>query len=260
MTAEIVKVPFHGDEITVLAEGEDQWLPLRPMCERFGVSMQGQLEKLKEAEWACVKEIFTQIPGDDQGRSIACLHLRSFAGWLFSMKPGKVKPEVRAALVAYQREAADALYHHFAPKPAPEAPALPAADVARLVRVESELAEVKGLLLKLAARPLDTYPGRVVGPKEASCTIQGPLRSLARQLAHVRERPYRSVLLTLDRRLRKLVGYPNDHGQGWAMLPVEKYGDVTNHLGVLQVEARAELKEHAAKIARERQLTIDTAA
>ena len=50
------------------------------------------------------------LPLPDQARRLACIPLRALAGWLFTINPGKVAPEARPALVAYQREAADVLY------------------------------------------------------------------------------------------------------------------------------------------------------
>lgn len=119
----LVRVPFHGDEIEVLKRGEDHWLPLRPLCERFGVDVEGQRKKLKAAPWATT-EMISVVAEDGKTREVACLNLRSLAGWLFSIRASKVKPEVREALVRYQREAADALYRHFAQTSTPP-PALP---------------------------------------------------------------------------------------------------------------------------------------
>lgn len=249
MTAQLVKVPFHNHEILVVEQGEDRWLPLRPLCERFGLSMQGQHEKLKTAPWATIKEILT-VAEDGKPREMTALHLRSLAGWLFSIKPGKVKPEVREALVAYQKEAAEVLYKHFAPKPAP--PALPSAELATL---RSELAELKALVTGLASKPAP-YPGGTIGPREASASVLGPLRALARQLSHIRGSKYRSALLKLDQRLRRLVSYPNDNGQTWARFPADRYGELTGAVGLLQADAQAEIKAHAERVAREAQLPI----
>lgn len=249
----LVKVPFHGHEILVAEQGEDRWLPLRPLCDRFGLSMQGQHLKLQKAEWACVNEMLMQIPGDDQARTMTVLHLRSLAGWLFSISPNKVKPEVKEALVAYQKEAAEVLYHHFSAKVS--APALPSPElVAQLTAVTDRLASLETKLAVLAGRP--DYPGGVIGPREASASILSPLRALARQLAHIRGSKYRSVLLKLDKRLRRLVGYPNDSGQVWARFPADRYGELTGAVGLLQTDAQAEIRAHAERVARESQLSL----
>lgn len=252
MTATLIKVPFHGHEIEVLEDQGERWLPLRPMCDRFGVSPQGQHLKLQSAEWATVKEMLT-VAEDGKPREMTCLHLRSLAGWLFSIKPGKVKPEVRELLVAYQKEAAEVLYTHFSAKATSPALASPEL-VAQLAAVTDRLASLETKLAALAGRP--DYPGGVIGPREASASILSPLRALARQLAHIRGTPYRSVLLKLDKRLRRLVGYPNDSGQLWARFPSDRYGELTGAVGLLQTDAQTEIRAHAERVARESQLSL----
>lgn len=39
--AAIIRVPFHDHEIQATQDDAGQWLPLRPMCDRFDVSHQG---------------------------------------------------------------------------------------------------------------------------------------------------------------------------------------------------------------------------
>lgn len=178
------------------------------------------------------------------------LHLRSLAGWLFSISPNKVKLEVREALVAYQKEAAEVLYNHFAPKAS--VPALPSGELATL---RAEMAELKALVVGLASKPAP-YPNGTIGPQEARTNVLGPLRTLARQLANVRGTKYRSALLKLDQRLRRLVSYPNDNGQSWDRFPADRYGELTGAVGLLQADAQSEIKAHADRVAREAQLPI----
>jgi len=166
------------------------------------------------------------------------------------MIAGQGAKYIAASLVAYQKEAAEVLYNHFAPKPAP--PALPSVELATL---RSELAELKALVTGLASKPAP-YPGGTIGPREASASVLGPLRALARQLSHIRGSKYRSALLKLDQRLRRLVSYPNDNGQTWARFPADRYGELTGAVGLLQADAQAEIKAHAERVAREAQLPI----
>ncbi len=91
----------------------DRLIPLRPFCDRLGISMQGQLTKLRSKRWSCVTILFTQLPGDDQRRSLACIPLRALPMWLASINAGKVAPGARPMLEAYQQEAAEVLYMHF---------------------------------------------------------------------------------------------------------------------------------------------------
>ena len=145
--AAIIRVPFHDHEIQATQDDAGYWLPLRPMCEYFDVRMEGQLAKLKTCEWATLKEIF-MVAEDGKVRMMVCLHLRSLAAWLLSIKPGKVKAAVREMLACYQREAADVLYRHFFGSDQPRAKSLPAESEAltaimdRLAQLDSKISAV----------------------------------------------------------------------------------------------------------------------
>lgn len=108
----LVRVPFRDHDILAVKQDGGHWLPLRPLCERFGLSMQGQHLKLQKAEWAVVNEML-MTGSDGKTYQMTCISLDTLAAWLLSIKTGKVKPEVRDALVAYQKEAAGVLYRHF---------------------------------------------------------------------------------------------------------------------------------------------------
>lgn len=148
--------------------------------------------------------------------------------------------------------AVDLLHPRVQGSDEPAPPALPSVELATL---RSELAELKALVTGLASKPAP-YPGGTIGPREASASVLGPLRALARQLSHIRGSKYRSALLKLDQRLRRLVSYPNDNGQTWARFPADRYGELTGAVGLLQADAQAEIKAHAERVAREAQLPI----
>lgn len=105
-------IPFHGEIITTIETPEGIYLPVKPLCERFGVSNQGQLSKFRAApeRWG-IKIIF--IPSASGEQETSCIPINRIAAWLFTLNVNKVKPEVRDALIRYQAEAADVLDRHF---------------------------------------------------------------------------------------------------------------------------------------------------
>lgn len=180
----VVKVAFYGEEIEVIRQGNEAWLPLRPLCERFGLDVEGQRKKLRGCAWAVAEEI-SATGSDGKTYRMTCLHLRSLAGWLFSIKPGKVAPEVREGLVRYQREAAEVLFKHLFGIPCAPAPhQLPAqpdagaalvrgfaahARAAQSVALDrherASLAFVADTLEKFAVLLADNKPGQTLASK-----------------------------------------------------------------------------------------------
>jgi P22_AR N-terminal domain len=105
----MLSVDFDGDAHTVVtAPDGEHYAVLARLCEPFGVDVGGQRRKLETLPWACWKMIFHH---DATGRKqkLFCLHIRSVAGWLFTLNAGKVAEAVRPKLVKYQRECADHL-------------------------------------------------------------------------------------------------------------------------------------------------------
>ena len=139
-------VPFRGGALLAASgnypEEGDRPVLLAPFCDRLGIDTWTQTRKLNRVAWTCTSKMLVQIPGDDQAREMVTLPLRALAGWLFTINPGKVTPETRPALVAYQREATEVLYRHFLAPPT-NAPAL-AQVAAELEQLRSEVQTLRG--------------------------------------------------------------------------------------------------------------------
>lgn len=194
----LVRVPFHDHAILAAEVDGDHWLPLRPLCERFGLSMQGQHLKLQKAEWAVVNEML-MTGSDGKTYQMTCISLGSLGAWLLSIKAGKVKPEVRTALAAYQKEAAAVLYRHFFGGGVATPPGLSAEDVANiaaqvvmkgilpLVEAHRKMAEdVAQLRSELVALHRDHNNARdmaAIGGQCASERIRKPILRMAKEKA-----------------------------------------------------------------------------
>ena len=109
---DVIQVPFHGDVIEAVKDGDNVMVALRRPCESLGIDFSGQLQKLKRKKWATVEEIST-VGIDGKTRQMTCLSLKSLPMWLATIDDRKVKPEVRDKLARYQEEAATVLADHF---------------------------------------------------------------------------------------------------------------------------------------------------
>lgn len=116
-----ITVPFHGDTLFLVEHNGEAYTPMKPIVDGMGLDWASQFTKLKQRFATCIVEITMQLPGDTQGRSVICMALRKLAGWLYTISPNKVRPELREKIMQYQAECDDVLWDHWSKgkEPAP---------------------------------------------------------------------------------------------------------------------------------------------
>jgi len=118
-------VDFQGDEITAVLveteEGEQVFVPLRPICDYLGVTWPGQFERIKRdavlsEEAMSVSVTLTDIDPESKRphtSEMLALPLGFLNGWLFGINANRVKEEIRENLIRYQRECYKVLARAF---------------------------------------------------------------------------------------------------------------------------------------------------
>lgn len=106
-----INVPFHGDNLYVVNYNGQPYVPMKPIIEGMGMDWASQFTKLKKRFAKGIAEITIPSKGGDQ--SMLCLALRKLAGWLHTISPNKVKPEIRDKVIRYQEECDDVLYEYW---------------------------------------------------------------------------------------------------------------------------------------------------
>lgn len=106
-----INVPFHGNNLYVVNFNGEPYVPMKPIVEGMGLTWQSQFEKLKQRFSKGITEIVIPSKGGEQ--SMLCLSLRKLAGWLHTISPNKVKPEIRDKVIKYQEECDDVLYEYW---------------------------------------------------------------------------------------------------------------------------------------------------
>jgi len=243
-SAALEKFNFHGDTLDVVSnEKGEHYVVLARLCEPLGLAPNKQAEKLKKLTWACATIMVAQ---DESGRKqeLFCLPIRSVAGWLFTINPGKVKPHLREKLALYQRECAEVLADHFLGRRG-ATPALGAEQIAQLVATASaraaELA-VAPLLARIAS--LEAQGGRpCIGTGGARLHVLDPLKEIARIEARAVGRPeddktLRAMRMAAEETLRDRLGFPRKGGQSWVFFPTARLGDLHCSLARLLHDAR----------------------
>lgn len=111
--SEIVRVPFHDDEVlTVEVDGRPH-IVLKTALESIGIDPWTQAEKLRTRSWACTSQCPVQLPGDSQTRMVTTVDVRTFLMLLATIDERRVAADVRPKLIAYQAEVADAIESYW---------------------------------------------------------------------------------------------------------------------------------------------------
>ncbi|ANB54850.1 hypothetical protein WM43_20420 [Aeromonas veronii] len=108
-----VVVPFHGSNLYLVDHQGDPYVPMKPVVEGMGLDWKTQHRKMTAKFNSCMVEMTTQLPGDTQNRAVTCLPLRKLPAWLYSVQPGKVSPEIREKVAAYQEECDEVLWQYW---------------------------------------------------------------------------------------------------------------------------------------------------
>lgn len=106
-----INVPFHGANLYVVSHNNEPYTPMKPIVEGMGMDWAAQFTKLKQRFSKGVAEI--AIPSIGGKQAMTCLSLRKLNGWLQTISPNKVKPEIRDKVVQYQEECDDVLYEYW---------------------------------------------------------------------------------------------------------------------------------------------------
>lgn len=104
-------VPFHGSALYVVNHNGEPYTPMKPIVEGIGMDWKSQRTKIKQRFAKGGVEITIPTAGGPQ--KMLCLALRKLAGWLQTISPNKVKPEIRDKVIQYQEECDDVLYEYW---------------------------------------------------------------------------------------------------------------------------------------------------
>lgn len=106
-----ITVPFHGTSLFVINHNGEPYTPMKPIVEGMGLDWKSQFTKIKQRFAKGVVEI--TIPSRGGNQAMVCLALRKLAGWLNTISPNKVNPDIRENVIRYQEECDDVLYEYW---------------------------------------------------------------------------------------------------------------------------------------------------
>lgn len=107
-----IAVPFHNAELYLVEHNGQPYTAMRPIVENMGLDWKAQLVKIKQRFSSVVGEI-TTTGKDGKQYLMLCLPLKKLFGWLMTISPNKVKPELRDTVIKYQEECDDVLWDYW---------------------------------------------------------------------------------------------------------------------------------------------------
>lgn len=105
-------VAFNGASLVTAKIKEIIYVAMRPIVEAIGLDWAGQTVKLnknKERYGCCV----IATPSNGGIQDMLFIPLRKLNGWLFSINPEKVRPDLKETVIQYQEECFEVLYSYW---------------------------------------------------------------------------------------------------------------------------------------------------
>lgn len=112
MSLQQITVPFHNAELYIVEHEGQPYTPMKPIVDGIGLDWKSQFVKLKQRFASTVVEI-TIVANDGKERLMTCLPVKKLFGWLMTISPNKVKPELRDTVIMYQEECDDVLWDYW---------------------------------------------------------------------------------------------------------------------------------------------------
>lgn len=123
-TTTLATVDFHGQTLTVITEGDQHLVAMKPICDNIGLSWKGQHDRIHRDDVLKEGIRVIRIPSAGGEQDTLCLPLDLLNGWLFGIDVTRCRKEIQPALIQYKRECYAVLAAHWQKREQPQAPSL----------------------------------------------------------------------------------------------------------------------------------------
>ena len=109
----VQEIQFHDATLSIIDHEGQPFAAMRPIVEGMGLDWSSQRAKIasNKKRWTVV--IIATVAQDGKQRQVLCIPIRKLNGWLSTISPNKVRPELRGKIVLYQNECDDALWDYW---------------------------------------------------------------------------------------------------------------------------------------------------
>ena len=110
-------VRFYDDELIAVQDADGTIYTLfAKLCENLGLERTAQIRRVQRHEILKRGLSLVSVNTSKGSQNVQCLRLDLLPLWLAGIQAGRVKPELQVALMRYQQEAAQVLWHAFGPR------------------------------------------------------------------------------------------------------------------------------------------------
>ncbi|ABR74588.1 hypothetical protein CBG46_09995 [Actinobacillus succinogenes] len=106
-------ISFYGSALITLKVEDVIYTAVRPIAEALGLSWGAQSIKLNKNKDKFNCFDIETVGADGKIRKMLCMPLKKLNGWLFSINPEKVRPDLKEKVIRYQEECFEALYNYW---------------------------------------------------------------------------------------------------------------------------------------------------
>ncbi|MDG6479100.1 phage antirepressor N-terminal domain-containing protein [Glaesserella parasuis] len=106
-------ISFYGSELITLKVEDVIYTAVKPIVEALGLSWGTQKRKLIEQQEKFSWVHMNSTGSDGKTYEMLCMPLKKLNGWLFSINPEKVRPDLKDRVIQYQEECFEALYNYW---------------------------------------------------------------------------------------------------------------------------------------------------
>lgn len=106
-------ISFYGSDLITLKIEDVIYTAVKPLVEAIGLDWGGQQQKLAKSGNKFNCRDISIVAKDGKIREMLCMPLKKLNGWLFSINPEKVRPDLKEKVIRYQEECFEALYNYW---------------------------------------------------------------------------------------------------------------------------------------------------
>ena len=112
-TASTVAAKINNQEIIIISENTNWFIPIKPICNALGIGYSSQYQKLKEDEYlSSAIKLKPATGANGKTYQMVCIPFELVFGWLFTINPKNVAPEAKEPVRHCRMECYKALINH----------------------------------------------------------------------------------------------------------------------------------------------------